>query len=177
MIPLVISGSSRTDGNTKTTIQHFLGEDAPIIDLCTLKLSPYDYMYRNHGDDFIPLVHQILSRDLIVFATPVYWYTMSAWMKIFWDRVTDLMYHHKDLARQLKGKTTLIFVDSCGGKPEGFESPLVQTFAYLGMHYQGCFDLIYPFDKHVGHNDKETERFLKQWPGILASCSRTSQEP
>ena len=170
MIPLVISGSSRTDGNTKSTIHHFLGDDVPIIDLCTLKLSPYDYLYRNHGDDFIPLVHQILSYELIVFATPVYWYTMSAWMKIFWDRVTDLMYHHKDLARQLKSKRALILVDSCTGKPDGFELPLIHTFAYLGMPYQGCFDLIYPLEKHAAHNEQETERFSQQWPEILASC-------
>jgi len=176
MHPLVISGSSRTDGNTKCTIESFFGNDVPVVDLCTLNLSPYDYAYRNRHDDFLPLIYQTLSHDPLVFATPVYWYTMSAWMKIFFDRTTDLIYHHNALARHLKGKTALLLVASAGGKPTEFETPLVQTFNYLGMKYKGCWDHVYPLDKHSVHNEKEKERFTAQWPEIIASCTPQPQD-
>lgn len=174
MSPVVISGSSRTGGHTKCMIDNFLGKDIPVIELCALNLSPYDYSYGNADDDFLSLIHRVVSHDPLVFATPVYWYTMSAWMKIFWDRVTDLLYHHKDLAQHLKGKTAVLFVVSAGGKPKEFEAPLTQTFNYLGMVYKGCWDTLFPMERYSIHNEKEKERFLAQWPKILSGYSHLS---
>lgn len=48
------------------------------------------------------------SADNIVFATPVYWYAMSGRMKIFFDRFTDLLYTHKSIGKNLKGKKLFI---------------------------------------------------------------------
>ena len=149
-------------------VHTFLGKGIPIIDLCALNLSPYDYSYSNAADDFLSLIHRVVSHDPLVFATPVYWYTMSSWMKIFWDRITDLLYHHKDLVQQLKGKRALLFVVSAGGKPQEFEAPLIKTFNYLGMVYKGCWDTVYPTGRHSIHNDKERESFLEQWTKILS---------
>ncbi len=42
--------------------------------------------------------------DVLIFATPVYWYSMSGIMKVFFDRITDLLTIKKDIGRKLKGK-------------------------------------------------------------------------
>lgn len=41
-------------------------------------------------DDMNELIEKILLADVIVFATPVYFYTMSAQMKVFIDRLTPI---------------------------------------------------------------------------------------
>ncbi len=45
--------------------------------------------YGNREDDFMKVVDLIL-RDRLIFATPVYWYSMNSTMKVFFDRLTDL---------------------------------------------------------------------------------------
>lgn len=41
-------------------------------------------------DDMSELIDKVLNADVIVFATPVYFYVMSAQMKIFIDRLTPI---------------------------------------------------------------------------------------
>jgi hypothetical protein len=59
-------------------------------------------------------------------------------MKIFVDRLTDLITIRKDLGRMLHGKSLAVIAsgsDPCA--PEGFESPFRLTGEYLGMNYIG----------------------------------------
>ena len=79
-----------------------------------------------------------MDHDLIVLATPVYWYTMSATMKIFLDRLTDLLEIRRDLGRKLRGKK-LFIISSIGSTslPQGFEDAFWQTAKYLKMEYEG----------------------------------------
>ena len=90
---VIIQGSSRSQGNTSKIVErlHSLtGFD--IIDLKKKKIGYFDYTHSNADDDFIPLMKDTVARyDCIVFASPVYWYTMSAEMKTFFDRLTDLL--------------------------------------------------------------------------------------
>ena len=82
--PIIIVGSSRSSGNTRKAVDLIIGNSSiPIIDLKTLNKSIYDYEHQNKNDDFLPLIEGIMGQDLLVLATPVYWYTMSATMKIF----------------------------------------------------------------------------------------------
>jgi multimeric flavodoxin WrbA len=104
-----------------------------------------------------------MNHNPLIFATPVYWYSMSGRMKTFWDRVTDLFYHHKELSQGLRGKTAMVIASSSGGKPDGFEMPLEKTFAYLKMDYMGCWDYIFPLDAHTEHNQKQKALAGAQW--------------
>lgn len=91
-------------------------------------------------DEFIKVAEQMLTHDLIVFATPVYWYSMSGYMKIFFDRLTDLTDSHKPIGKQLKGKrVALITVSTDDELPEGFEIPFKRTAEYFDMGWVGCF--------------------------------------
>jgi len=82
------------------------------------------------------LIERLSDRLFWILATPVYWYTMSAQMKVFIDRLTDLITLRKDLGRMLHGKSLAVIAsgsDAC--LPEGFEFPFRLTCEYLRMKY------------------------------------------
>jgi putative NADPH-quinone reductase len=137
--PIIIIGSSRSDGDTFRAVQAILQERTPpIVDLRKLNMSYYDYALGNLNDDFIPLAEQMVEHDSIILATPVYWYSMSAIMKTFLDRWNDLLYSRKELGRRLAGKELYLITSYASDIPKGFEDPFVQTCEYLEMHYKGC---------------------------------------
>lgn len=139
--PLIILGSSRSSGDTFKALQTLFASELssiPLVDLNELSISYYDYAHRNIGDDFIPLAEKMVTHNPLILATPVYWYTMSAIMKTFIDRFTDLLDIKKDLGRKLRGKS-LFVVTAHHGEFNGFEDAFRQTAHYLGMHYGGCF--------------------------------------
>ncbi len=151
---MILLGSSRSNGNTwlvASEIAAALG--CELVNLESCRISHYDYLHHNKDDDFAKLVEKIILAENLIFATPVYWYAMSAQMKTFFDRFTDLITIRKSLGRQLIGKLT--FVVATGTEenlPEGFESPFKLTSNYFNMHYGGTFycrfesDLLLPDD-------------------------------
>ena len=139
MSTIIILGSARRDGNTMkvaTTLAQQL--DARVVDLLDYQLSPYRYPadYPT-GDQFTHLVETyLLSHDHIVLASPVYWYTMSAQLKVFLDRFSDLLTTHKALGRQLRGKQLSVL--SCNNDRQindSFYAAFRLTADYLGMSY------------------------------------------
>ena len=141
MTALFILGSSRSDGETarlaRETARHV--EGAEFVDLAALAVGPYDYDYRNRGDDFLPLAQKMVRARSIVFASPVYWYSMSAQMKAFFDRLTDLTDPpYKTLGKSLAGKA--MFAVATGGSdeaPESFLRPFADTAGYFDMRWGG----------------------------------------
>ncbi|MEL6866853.1 MAG: NAD(P)H-dependent oxidoreductase [Bacteroidota bacterium] len=136
---ILLQASARSHGHTRL-ITNYLSQQSgiPLIDLKTKDIGYFDYEFNNQEDDFIPLIEEMLHYDLFIFATPVYWYSMSARMKTFFDRLSDLLKIRKDLGRQLRGKSMLAI--SCSGDPElvaGYFMPFEESADYLGMHYLG----------------------------------------
>ncbi len=137
-----IVGTSRSDGNTWHLL-NYINKDlgAKLIDLTELNISYFDYQQRNIDDDYIATIEEILKYDTIAFVSPMYWYTVSAQMKTFIDRFSDLLGSRKDLGRKLRGKKT--FLVATGNTEErvnaGMEEPIKLTSEYLGMNYQGAF--------------------------------------
>jgi multimeric flavodoxin WrbA len=140
MKKLIIVGSARNDGNAMHLAQQ-LKEKAGwhIIDLNEYSFSYYDYKHENQGDDFLPLMRKIISNyGVLIFVTPVYWYTMSGVMKVFFDRFTDLLTIEKDLGRRLRGKHMAAVSCSAGGNlGDSFWLPFLETANYLGIKYLG----------------------------------------
>lgn len=136
---LIIQGSARSNGNTAyVTSQLKLSSSADIIDLKFYNYSGYDYDHQNVDDDFLSLMKRVVEYDIIIFATPVYWYSMSGLMKNFFDRITDCLKIDKDTGRKLRGKAMATV--SCGSdstETEGFFIPFRNSAAYLGMNYLG----------------------------------------
>ena len=138
---VVILGTSRNDGNTRLAVENVLAKKlVEVVDLSGIELSAYDYSHQNSRDGFIPLIESIANRPLWILATPVYWYAMSAQMKIFVDRLSDLITIRKDLGRCLRGKSVAVVASGTDAAlPTGFESPFRLTCEYLGMTYVGAF--------------------------------------
>jgi multimeric flavodoxin WrbA len=111
-----------------------------VVDLAALEIAAYDYDHRHRDDDFEPLIGRVLDFDQVVFASPVYWYAVSSPMKIFLDRITDLLDIDEllDQGRRLRGKRAFVVCTSIyDAAPRAFIEAFEQTFAYLGMAYAG----------------------------------------
>ena len=137
---IIILGSARSDGNTKQVVNYLLDKNPSFgcIDLNQKNIHYFDYDHSNLADDFIPIVEEMLQYDRIIFASPVYWYSMSAIMKTFFDRITDLLKARHDLGVQLKGKTMASI--SCSGHDDlddSFWKPIALSAEYLHMSYEG----------------------------------------
>ena len=147
-----ILGSSRQFGNTRiltdAVFEHL--DNARIVDLSNHKIAPYDYQHSHEWDDFFPLAENMAQSQAIVFASPVYWYSMSAQMKAFFDRLTDLTEKHGDLGRSLAGKTAFAITTS-GGKtpPPSFEPPFAETAGYFNMNWGGMLHGYFEEDREL----------------------------
>lgn len=140
MKKLIILGSSRGDGNTRKVVDYLASkQNIDVINLQDYNISYFDYEHKNRGDDFIPLMQKIIANyDTFIFATPIYWYSMSAIMKTFFDRISDLLKIEKELGRKLRTKSMAMI--SCSGdddRHKGFEKPFELSAEYLGMQYLG----------------------------------------
>jgi len=152
MKKLIILGSSRKDGNTKKVVDEIISISGwDLIDLNDYNISYYDYEHKNLDDDYLPLMRKIIANyDVLIFATPVYWYSMSGIMKVFFDRITDLLKNEKDLGRKLRGKSMAAVSCSGGGNlGEHFWHPFSATAEYLGMNYLGHIHTI------AGNDERE----------------------
>ncbi len=148
--PLIILGSARKKSDTKKFLDLVLADiDHTLIDLLDYPISGYDYSHIYSADDsYSKIVNEVLNHNTIVFATPVYWYSMSALMKTFFDRFSDLVTYRKEIGRLLKGKSTLLLaVGADLEPPQGFESPFKLTSNYLDMQFLGS---IYYSTKRLG---------------------------
>lgn len=135
---VLLSGSARKDGDSQLILDYFSKHNRwRLIDLNDYSFSYYDYEHANRGDEFLPLVKDIIQHQkTIVFLTPVYWYAMSGLMKVFLDRMTDLITIEKDWGRKLRGMGLGVITTSNGNNlGEDFWLPFSKTAEYLGMLY------------------------------------------
>lgn len=137
---VIIQGSSRSNGNTNKIVSFVQKETGfDTIDLKSKQIGGFDYDFKNKEDDFLPLMEEITRNyDILIFATPVYWYSMSGIMKNFFDRITDCLRMEKEIGERLRGKAMGMI--SCGSDSKlkkGFEMPFAESAHYLGMHYLG----------------------------------------
>jgi multimeric flavodoxin WrbA len=138
---IALLSSSRRLGNTGQLMNRIALElKIDVVDLTSLRMSPYDYDHLNRNDDFEPLMKHMLAHDQIIFATPIYWYAVSPAMKIFLDRFSDLL-ELPDLlpeGRRLRGKHAYVVCTSICDEPSvEFMGTFRETFNYLGMHFGG----------------------------------------
>ncbi len=137
---LAILGSAPGGQNTRTLLNDtFPDAELHIVDLAKQELSPYRYS-TSPEDAFVEIVKQMLAAELVVFATPVYWYAMSGPMKDFFDRFSNLLRGpHKGLGEALAGKKVLLLSTGSDERlPFGFEVPFASTAIYLAMDYLGA---------------------------------------
>lgn len=165
MPSVIIQGSARSHGNTHKIVEALaalIGAD--VIDLKDFDIHHYDYEHRHSDDDFLPLIRRIAKDyDTIVFATPVYWYSMSGIMKVFFDRISDCLQIEKETGRKFRAKRMAALCCSSDSVAyESFFAPFRLTAAYLGMDYLG--------DLHTWVDGKELEPKVKN---LLADFAKS----
>lgn len=148
----IIYGGARDHGNTLHIINAVAQKiSADVFNIAQYQISFYDHEHNNRTDDFLPLIKTLLQYDCLIFASPVYWYTMSAQLKVFVDRISDLMDIEQDVGRQLCGLGAALIAtgveESC---PTCYEDVFIHSFNYLDMNYLGCLyvDTSKPIDPH-----------------------------
>jgi multimeric flavodoxin WrbA len=134
----IVLGTSRVNGNTHNLVKLYQEyKSADVFCLMDYSISIYDYDHKNTEDDFIALARKLIEYDHLIFATPMYWYSMSGQMKIFFDRLSDLLTIEKELGRGLRGKTCSVLATGVDIEPPAcFEQPFILSANYLGMDYQ-----------------------------------------
>lgn len=145
---LVIYGSAREEGNTELLTERAVaGLECTRIYLRRMNVEPIvDKRHDPDGfqpvaDDHDEISRAILVHDLIIFATPLYWYGMSGYMKDMIDRwsqsLRDPRFDFRNLIR-----TKQAWVITTGGADARIKAlPLIQQFAHIfsfvGVEFAG----------------------------------------
>ncbi|HLD30469.1 MAG TPA: flavodoxin family protein [bacterium] len=154
---LILSGSPRKAGNTAALISAFAdgvreeGMEAEVISTAFLKykangctscrkcqkLDKYECVI---DDGARPVLAKMLDADAIVFATPLYFFSASAQLKIIIDRMFSLYkWDNKNntMETPLKGKTLVLLASAYEDIGlDALEKPFKLTADYTGMKYR-----------------------------------------
>lgn len=135
---LVINGSSREKGNSEYLTKVLLKD----IPHSTISLREYrinsivDQRHEENGfdpvdDDYEKVIKHVLEHDILLFATPLYWYGMSGLMKNFVDRWSQSL-RNKTISFRDQMAKKQAFVLIVGGDRIHIKAlPLVQQFQYI----------------------------------------------
>ncbi|MEP0177368.1 MAG: NAD(P)H-dependent oxidoreductase [Paraglaciecola sp.] len=162
MTTAILFSSSRAAGDTFHIVKYLSDNSAiQMFNLSEYNISFYDYEHQNNADDFLPLMAKLVQFEHIIFATPMYWYSMCAQMKVFIDRLSDLLTIDKPLGRQLRGKQcSLISTGYDSNAPDCLWQPFELTAKYLGMHYKEMLYLSCPSDFKLADHKVTLDNFI-----------------
>lgn len=114
----VLFGGSRPEGNTaQLTKLAIEGLDYKWIDLTDYQFNPVrDFRHDNrditsYNDDYKQVIDQVLESDTVIFASPVYWYSVSASLKAFIDHWSETLIdnNYKDFKEKWQRKIFDLF--------------------------------------------------------------------
>jgi multimeric flavodoxin WrbA len=162
---IALFASARRHGNTGQLLDQIAQAlEIEVIDLGDKVISAFDYQHRNRNDDFEGVMERVLGFEQIIFASPVYWYAVSAPMKAFLDRISDFLDLPELLeqGRALRGKYAHVVCTSIVDEvPPSFVNAFQETFSYLGMRsgavvHVNCSDGYIP-----ARNEGEVQSFIR----------------
>ncbi len=145
---LVLYGSHRRHGNSEALADRLVeGLDATRIYLAEKRILPYiDGRHDPNGfpaldDDYEEIIQQVRAHRKLVFATPLYWYSLSSRMKLFVDRWSQSLRDPRfDFKAEMGDKTAYLVVASAD-RTRLKSLPLVDQFRltceYFGMRFGG----------------------------------------
>lgn len=134
---LVVTSNPEVGSLTNAVAQSFAdgaqtgGAKAELLDLHAVGFNPvYSLRDREHyleqapvPEDVVPIQAKLAESDVIALVFPIYWYTMPAMMKGFFDRVIcrGFAYRKDGLPGALAGKTVRILA-LCGSTEDWYRS-------------------------------------------------------
>lgn len=134
----VLFGGSRPEGNTanltKTAIS---GYDYEWIDLTEYQLNPVrdvrhdDVMIESYNDDYKMIIDKVLASDTVIIASPIYWYSLSASMKAFFDHWSETLMdpNYKDFKEKMAKKDFRLIIVG-GDCPKVKAKPCITQVKY-----------------------------------------------
>ncbi|MEG1492239.1 MAG: flavodoxin family protein [Oscillospiraceae bacterium] len=147
---LVISGSPRKGGNTEIMVDAFAdgakesGNEVTIKKMSALTVAPChacEYCFAHDGvcvqkDDMAEILAAVDVADMIVFASPIYWFGMSAQTKAVIDRLYAFARHG------FHPRYTALLLDSMSpGVFEGAIAEYKATNSYLKWEDKGIITI------------------------------------
>jgi multimeric flavodoxin WrbA len=154
---LILNASPKKDGNTAAMVDWFCkgasskGADIEIIRTAALKYKSTgciscracqksDKYECSVNDEAKPVLAKMASVDVIVFATPLYFFSASAQLKIITDRMFSLYKWDNDagtMQTPLKGKTLVVLASAFEDIGlDALEKPFALTAEYTGMKFE-----------------------------------------
>jgi multimeric flavodoxin WrbA len=154
MKTVILFGSPRRDGNTMKLTAAFTsrlkqrGHSVRMLYLNDMNIRPCQGCYSclDNGackinDDMKDIRKFIMESDLIVFATPLYWFGPSAQLKLAMDR--SIAFMDEKYNSRIKGKKAVVLV-TLGSDDKGACQPLLgmfkKTFDLLGLSQVGSIE-------------------------------------
>lgn len=147
----VLFGSPRRKGNTKKLLDYLLdglkrkGYDIKVLYLNDVNIRPCQGCLKclkdgdcKIKDDMRDIRKYILDSDLLVFASPVYWFSVSAQLKLVIDRMISFM--DTSYNSRIKGKKAITLMTSGADEKDVMDASLImfrKTFDLLGIKYIG----------------------------------------
>ncbi|MDA5107983.1 flavodoxin family protein [Brevibacillus sp. LEMMJ03] len=134
---LAIYGSSRANGNTDH-LTDLVVEGLPCTKIYLRDKRIEAIEDRRHtaegfqpvDDDYDQVISEVLSHDILIFATPLYWYGMSGRMKDFVDRWSQSLRDKPNFKEEMSRKKGYVIIVG-GDNPRVKALPLVQQFQYI----------------------------------------------
>ena len=135
----VLYGGSRPNGNTETLTKIAVqGLDVNEIYLNNYVIEPIEDKrhaeegFRDIKDDYNSIIERILPCDILIFSTPIYWYSMTGKMKNFIDRWSQTLRdaNYPDFKNQMSQKRAYVIAVG-GDQPYMKGLPMIQQFQHI----------------------------------------------
>jgi len=145
----VIYGGTRPNSNSEMLTEHVIqGLDTEEIFLRDYNIEPIIDMrhttegFQDRKDDYNSIIERILPHDILIFSTPIYWYSMSGIMKNFIDRWSQTLRDPNFPDFKAKMASKKAFVVAVGGDDPLIKGlPMIQQFKFIfdfmGINFAG----------------------------------------
>ncbi len=161
MKAVVLFGSPRKNGNTSVLVDVFARtlrakqHEVKILSLNDLNIHPCQgcFACKEKGecrvnDDMTGVKEDMLAADVLVYATPIYWFGPSGQLKLSMDR--SLVFLDADYRSRLQGKKAVSLI-TCADESREVCQPTLdmfqKTFDLLGMTYAAAVEAVGCEDK------------------------------
>lgn len=132
----LISASSRENSNSRYLSRLLLRDlkydeiDLRKQQICEIVDHRDDQKWQKTSDDFYGIMKGVEQSELVVLATPIYWYGMSSRLTIFLERWSELLATQKNF-RQIMAHKKIILVLVGGDLPRIKGLNIVNQFRYI----------------------------------------------
>lgn len=172
MKAVILLATLKKEGNSNTeTLSEFFAEhlkkqniESEIIKLVNYNILPGTYSDMVDGDEWPAILQKVLSADIIVFATPVWWGNHSSQMQMVIERMDEL---HDEIMEgntsKLQGKAGGIIVT---GDSDGAEHIIANTANFynaLGIGLPPFASLTVLWEGHAKGKDTPKEELMEKY--------------